>query len=495
MSIVFRRLWPLAAVPPESAERVRPEGARRAWIVGLLALFVIGVFLVAGIRITYMHPDEYLVYRFTRDDLGSTVRYLAEQDVHPPLWFSFFWTWRRIAGDSEFAGRMQAIGFSLVALAVVYQLGRCWFAAPRYGLFAMAALAANGLFFQYGLEIRPYGLALLLSSLSMLAFWRWLTRRTWRAAAWYAASLAALLYVHYFLGMLILVQAIYFVLTRPTRRQWRQGVGVALIAFALWSPWLPGFVNQVIHLRSVEVEAGTARGLLGTGATTQPTSVESIANLAQLATNGQVLLYAVVLVAGAVLVGLKSGYRLVLWWAFGVPIIAFSLNMVAAVYTPRYIVNFILGLSLALGAALAALPPRIRWAALVAFVGVSLWALPSQLPQDRVPYRDIVRTFAASARAGDAVFYDNANERDDIWRWEVGRQFVPGWGGYRANTIDEALAAQRVWFVTADWLNPAVQANFRAIEAAHPLKQVIGDCNRYWCFLIQLLETVPSDEG
>jgi len=128
------------------------------------------------------------------------------------------------------------------------------------------------------------------------------------------------------------------------------------------------------------------------------------------------------------------------------------------------------------------------------FVAISLWALPSQLPKDRVPYRDIVAAFAAAARPGDALFYDHANDSDDVWKWEVGQQFTPGWGGYRVTTIEDAEAAQRVWFLTANWFKPEVQANFQAIEATHPLQQVIGDCNANWCFLIQLLERVPSSE-
>lgn len=494
MSTLVRRFWPEAAAPTESGTFVR---SGRAWMVGLLALFVIGAFLIVGIRATYMHPDEYLVYRFTRKDLVSTVTFLAEQDTHPPLWFSFFWMWRRIVGDSEFAGRMQAVGFSLLTLAVLYQTGRTWFGAARYGVFAMLCLGALALFFQYGLEIRPYGLVMLLGSVSMFSFQRWLAKDCWRWGVVYAVTVAAMLYVHYFLIMLILAQVVVFVgwfVGRPSRRLALQAGGVAALALALWLPWLPNAVNQVMHLRSAELMGGNARGVIGAGTTTEITSLEAVMRLVERATNGQPGLYALVLLVGLALLWRRANYRLALWWALGVPAISLLINTVAAVYSPRYILTFILGLALALGAAVAALPRRIRWLALAVFVGISLWALPSQLPKDRVPYRDIVSTFAASARAGDALFYDRANERDDVWKWEVGRRFQPDWGGYRATTVDEAVAAERVWFITSDWLHPTVQANFYAIEATHPLQQVIGDCTRHWCFIIQLLEKAPSDE-
>jgi len=229
---------------------------KRYWIVGLLAVFLIAVFQIHSIQTTYMTSDEYLVYRFTRDSLAESVAYLANQDVHPPLWFSFFWFWQRLAGDSDFVGRMQAILFSMMTLSVVYRLGRRWFGPPRYGLFAVVMLGVSALFFRYSLEIRPYALGMFLTSLSMFTFQRWLTRRTWRAAAFYALTVAAMLYVHYFLFMFILVQVIYFLLRCPTQQLLRQAVGVMLLAFALWSPWFPSFLNQFEHIRAVELASG-----------------------------------------------------------------------------------------------------------------------------------------------------------------------------------------------------------------------------------------------
>ncbi|MBI5670380.1 MAG: glycosyltransferase family 39 protein [Chloroflexi bacterium] len=495
MSAVFRRFWPAATISPETSARVDREG--RVWLVGLLALFAIAVFLVVGIRLTYLYPDEYLVYRFTRDDLGYTVTYLAEHDIQGPLWFALFWGWRQLAGTSEFAGRMLALLFSLLTLAVLYQIGRNWFGAARAGVYAMLALTGMNLFFQFALGIRPYALALLLASLSMFSFYRWVKAGKVRWGVGYAVTVAAMLYVHYFLSLLVLIQALVFAalfVRQPSRRLFRQALGLMLLVLLLWSPWLPSFLYQIRNLREAELIGGNARGVLGVGTTTVATSLDAIWGLIQAATNGQAWLYAIVLLAGVVLLWRRTAYRLALAWALGLPAVAFLINTVVAVYAPRYILSFILGLALALGAALAALPLRVRWLALVVFTAISLWALPSQLPKDRIPYRDIVATFAAAARAGDALFYDRANESDDVWKWEVGRQFAPNWGGYRVKTVEEAIAAERVWFITADWLNPAVQANFYAIEATHPLQQVIGDCNRYWCFIIQLLEKVPSSE-
>ena len=122
------------------------KAAARGWWAGLALIYAIFALLIVGIRITYMHPDEYLVYFFTRRDLSFLFYVLADTDVHPPLWFSSFWAWWHLVGDSEFAGRIFSILLTTITLSIVYQLGRKWFDAPRYGLFAMALLGVNAYF-------------------------------------------------------------------------------------------------------------------------------------------------------------------------------------------------------------------------------------------------------------------------------------------------------------------------------------------------------------
>jgi 4-amino-4-deoxy-L-arabinose transferase-like glycosyltransferase len=470
------------------------QNLRSYWMIGLLAVFVLAAFYVHNIQTTFMISDEYLVYRFTRGSLPETIDYLANRDVHPPLWFSFFWLWRRVGGESDFAGRMQAILFSMLTLSVVYQLGKRWFGASFYGVFSMIVLGVAALFFHYSLEIRPYALALLLTSLSMLFFQRWLKLRTWQSAIPYAVTLATMLYLHYFLLTFILTQVIYFLFQRPSPPLLKQAIGVALLAFLLWLPWFPSFMTQFGHIRAVELASGDARGVAGSSVTTQPTSVDSIVGLVQLATNGQWLLYALVLLAGLVYSWRKANYRLALVWAIGVPAVAFMLNTLVAVYSPRYIVNFVIGLALVIAAGLALVPSRLKWGALALFAGISLWAMPSQLPQDIIPYHMLFRELSAQAQPGDMVLLDHSGYEDgDVMRWQL-QHIVPE--SLRIDTtldIEKVLPARRIWYVTGDWLNPDVRAIFSRIEQTHPRQSGFGQCDLRWCYLIQLMEAPPFE--
>ena len=468
------------------------QRSARPWLLGLLLIYLIMGVLVIGMGAMHLRPDENLVFDWTRRDLSFLVNYLTWQDSHPLLWFSSFWLWRQFVGDSEFAGRMLALFFSLITLSLVYRIGKRWLGAPRYGLFAIALLGVNSFFFIYALEIRPYGLIMLLGTVSMWTYQRWLTRQTWRSALFYALSLGVMLYVHYFLVVLMIVQALVFVLRRPTLRLIRQGLGVVTLAFLIWLPWLPFAINQMIHVQQAELIGGNARGLIGAGSTTQPTSWSTVLHLVRLATNGNLLLIGALLTLGLVYLWRSRNYRLVLAWAFAVPLVSLLLNLEVAIFLPRYIVYMVEGLALAAGAGLAVLPGRWRVPALVVTVGISLLTLSSQLPV-RVPLRDLYQELSVTAQPGDTIYFDHGGLDDGFVQAQVIRYLHADL--HWVKTLDEAEAARRVWYVSGDaWLSDAVRQRFDQIEQTHPLQQVIGQCDRTWCYVIQLLEAAPNPE-
>lgn len=468
------------------------KASSRAWMIGVLIIGMCAVVLITGIDKVHMHADESLVYDFTRADLPYLVRYLAEQDSHPPLWFSSFWLWRQFVGEGEFAGRMLAVSYSLLTLAMVYQIGRRWFGAPRYGLFAMAVLGVNAYFFIYALEIRPYSLIMLLVTTSMWTFQRWQTRQTGRSAMWYAITIGLMLYVHYFLFVLMIVQALVFLLSRPTLRLIRQALHVVLMIFLIWLPWLPFAVYQVMHVRQAEMAGGNARGVVGAGTTTQATSVQSALSLARLATNGQVVLYAVMILIGLVLLWRRANYRLALAWGLGVPTMSMLINTLVAVYTPRYVVYMVVGLALIVGASLAYWPRIARWPMMIGVAALSLSALPTQLPHSRVPLRDLYQEVSIAAQPEDVIFFDDGDLSDGFVRGQIRRYLDPDLWARRVETQEEAISYRRIWYVTGyEWFLPETRERFGNIERTHPLQQIIGQCDRDWCYLLQLLEAPP----
>lgn len=463
---------------------------RLAWLRTVPLLLLAMFLLLQAVWVTHMHPDETLVYHFTRFDIPYTVDYLANQDVHPPLWFSFFWLWRQLVGESEFAGRFQALLFSMLTLAMTYRIGRGWFGSERSGLLSMVILTSSAYFVAYALEIRPYALVMLLASFSMWLFARWLKGGSWRLAISYGALTGVMFYVHYFSVFLVLAQLFYLLLHKPSRRQLAQELGAGGVAFLVWLPWIPAFFIQVEHLRQLAQDAGNAYGLgVGTPATTQATSLETVDRLLQLVTNGQPLLYALVLGVGFVLLWRKARFRLALFWAFGVPALSLLLNTVAAVYTQRYVVYLVVGLAVVLGAAFAALKKHILvYSTFAVFIAVNLWALPGMLPV-RIPHRDLYHSVSDLAQSGDVVLNVPPSTVDQFLEWQQAH-YLPA-SIERTTDVDGALSARRIWFMTDDWFNAAVRGTFERIEPTHPVQQVFGQCDRAWCYLVQLMEAPP----
>src|SRR5436309_374235 len=80
-------------------------------------------------------------------------------------------------------------------------------------------LIGNGLFFNYALDIRPYPMVMLSAALSMWAFTRWIERRTARSAVIYGLTIALILYLHYLLIFLVVVQGIFWLAQKPRLRE------------------------------------------------------------------------------------------------------------------------------------------------------------------------------------------------------------------------------------------------------------------------------------
>jgi len=464
----------------------------RGWLFALFLIFIFAVVHIHGIHTSYMRDDEEIAFRTTNNDLGYTIWYQAYQDVHAPLWFSSFWLWRQFMGSTEFIARVYSIFLSLLTLALVYRLSRRWLHSAWVGWAAIAVLGANAYFYIYTQEIRPYALNMLVATLSMSLFYRWLQQRTYRAALLYGLTVAWMLYQHYFLMFLVMAQALYLLLVhRPDRHLLRQIIAAWALAFVLWLPWFPIFINQIKTLIEIESEFGNARGVAGIGSTTEPTTLDAVRRLFNLMTSGQPVLYLIGIALGWYYAWRTSTYRLLLFWAFAVPALALLINLVFSVYTPRYITYLIIGFALLIGVGLSHLSHRFRFIALVAFVGISFWSLPSQFPVKRIAYRPLFQQLAAASRLGDIMLMERANLTDNVVLWQLANYLPPYLYTTYTDQLAEALPSRRVWFVTGDWFNEQVRADFEQLEQSHPLQQVIGDCNVRWCYLIQLMEAPP----
>jgi hypothetical protein len=479
------------------------RGFRRHPVVAVCALFLVAVVYLATLPTLHLRDDEELSYRTTSLDLGYAVWYTTYNDIHPPVWYAFFWVWRQMVGDSEFAGRVQAALFSLIALALVYRCGREWFRSPRVGIFAVIACGLSAYHVYYALEIRPYGLVMLLAALSMWLFGRWMQSGARRWALGWGAMTAAMGYVHYLLGFLSIIQVLYIlVAARPLRRYLGQSALAASLGGLIIAPWIPRFMYQVELLRQITTEAGQAYGAgVGAFATAIRTTPEAAGQLLALATNGHWAVYAGLLIVGTVWAAQRIQrrrlYGLALLWGVGVPALVLTVNIAFGVYSQRYIAYLTLGLALAAAAGLVGVGDlwrrlKVGWAVVAIFAALNAATFSAYLPV-RTPHRDIYRAMLPQVQAEDAVFIIGPTAYEPVARWQMQQYLTPPIYERSLAALDGAQP-RRIWFITDDWFNADVQAQFHRLEQTHPLQFVAGDCTRAWCYLAQLMEAPPLAE-
>jgi len=454
-------------------------------ITALLLLFGFAL-LIKGIDAMHMRPDEHLTFANMRFDFAQSMHRLVTRNNQAPIWWMNIWLWQRLVGTSEFAGRINSLLISMLTLSMVYQMSRAWFGRPRYGWFAIAVLSVNSYFFIYALEIRMYALVMLLTALSMRFFFAWMTQRTWRAALIYGISTSLMLYAHYYLAFVVLAQAVYFAIFHMwDGKLVKQGLGAASSAAIAWLPGAVILINQLRFIRLVE------RG--GLAIPTEPSNFESIIELAQLSSSGQLGFYLLIAGLGLGLLWRNASYRLALVWLLVSPGLVLLINTQAPIYTQRYTSFFAPSVAIVVGAALAALPARWHWGGLILVCGMSLSTLPHHLPV-RTPYRDIFTEISSSAQPDDILFVQHPI--GDTFRGDqLDRYIAPQLLDNHTSSLEAAMQARRIWFLADDWFDTAVQSTFRTLETRHRLQQVIGDCNPDWCYLAQLLVAPPYREA
>lgn len=155
----------------------------------------------------------------------------------------------RILGDSDGAIRLFSAISGILAIPVVFQIGKLLF-HDRFGLMAALFLSVLGFHIQYSQEARPYSLYFLLTSLSVL-FAVLAYKRTHYAWAGYILSTVLLLYTHNTAVFAVAaVMLFYLVLPWPWKPASLYRFLLANLAvFILYTPRISVFVTQAITVR------------------------------------------------------------------------------------------------------------------------------------------------------------------------------------------------------------------------------------------------------
>lgn len=216
--------------------------------VALLAIVLIGAVLrVYNLSTQSIWIDEAWSISTGTMNVLLMVATVANGDFSPPLYDFLLHYWMVIFGTSESAIRLLSVLFGVLAIPMIYLVGRQLF-DKEAGLIAALILALSSFNIFYSQELRMYSLMVLLALLSMYFFLRFLQRSTLASSAGYVLSTTLLVYTHYYGLFVVLAQNIYIValllLTARRTFQLRQWVILEAFVVALFAPWIGIFIYR-----------------------------------------------------------------------------------------------------------------------------------------------------------------------------------------------------------------------------------------------------------
>ena len=189
--------------------------------------------------------DEIFGVHAATHDWQNLFSFVAQDLIHPPLFYVFLKIWISIGGESLFWLRFFPVFFSCVALVPFYFLCRALKLNYQIMALALAFLACNGALIKYAQEVRMYSLLLCLALFSMWLFVRFLNLGK---SFWILTVINVLLvYTHYFGWFVVLSEvAVILILQRIKIRQILIMLGINLAAFAPWifAVWQASRINS-----------------------------------------------------------------------------------------------------------------------------------------------------------------------------------------------------------------------------------------------------------
>ena len=182
--------------------------------------------------------------------LSETQVLLGKTDVHPPLYFFTLREAMLVFSDKLFSIRFVSVFWSVLAIPLVYRIGKRAVRSEVVGILATLVTAVSALQVLYSQEARMYAMATAWAAASL-----WCTvellqpsspallpERAKGAGWWIAFILTSLtgMYTHYFVAFVVIAEglALLWVARRDRRTFIRLAIATAIIS-AMYAPWIP----------------------------------------------------------------------------------------------------------------------------------------------------------------------------------------------------------------------------------------------------------------
>jgi hypothetical protein len=218
---------------------------RKPWGV-LPILWGAWALLLARLDSLSLWIDEWFTVDIIRTSWAGFLPHIIATERRPPLHYALLKLWAGFTGNSEFTLRVYSTLLALLAIAVLYALGR-HLENHRVGFCAALLLAGSPFVVLYGRMIRGYSQTMMLGILATWLFLRALRKPCKNRWGAYGLSVVALLYTDYSGIPLVGSHFLCLLLLPQNRKVWRGWTATFIIALLACTPLLPIILTQKEH--------------------------------------------------------------------------------------------------------------------------------------------------------------------------------------------------------------------------------------------------------
>jgi mannosyltransferase len=236
---------------------VAPQSAKVATTLVLLMLIAFALRLPAIGRDSLWF-DEAFTYFIAANLSWQEILTNKIQSAHPPLYYFFLHYWLKLVPDSDGAGRLLSLFWSVAFVPLVYLLARQFLPGRRLASLAAFMAAVSPFIAIYSSELRMYTQALFLVTAGTLAYVYAVKRE--RPLFWglFIAAFTAALYTHLFAVFALAGVGLHGLLIRSRQpRSFWLLIGATAVVGLLFLPWI------IVILSDWGNSAGSLRPLTG----------------------------------------------------------------------------------------------------------------------------------------------------------------------------------------------------------------------------------------
>jgi len=181
--------------------------------------------------------------------------YRTGLDVHPPFYYILLKIWVMIFSNSLFSLRFFSLFWGVLAVFIFYFFVKEFLKDNAFALVSSILLLINSFFIQFVMEARMFTLGIFLVILSSFFLLKGLFTKKRRWWFFYALTITAGIYTHYYIVFSIIAQAVFLIFyifkeSWFSLKKWlenknfRYGFFSYFLAILLFLPWLKTFLYQ-----------------------------------------------------------------------------------------------------------------------------------------------------------------------------------------------------------------------------------------------------------